>query len=259
MKCDIHMYGEKFVDGRWVSIWEMENVVNEDGSMRIDFVEVNQLDPKSLEKGEIKTENTFFVAANCEPYLPMIYQGNSLSLFSILADIDNGYYLKFDLSESVFRALGPGQSMGLAHKKFKVNDGFNVISPIKGLSEDCCKEIKDEAEEWNMNGHHFSYLTLQEILDFDWDQKTRFYGYITPEEQQRLLDEGDFWPKKESCWYSFEISKQRKSELIKYSWEVSYRDCCEEFWEETVEELKEIAKNEGLSDDNIRIVFWFDN
>ena len=43
-----------------------------------------------------------------------------------------------------------------------------MVSPPKGLPEDCCEEIKLEREGWGSDGHSDSYLTLKELEAFDW-------------------------------------------------------------------------------------------
>jgi hypothetical protein len=43
-----------------------------------------------------------------------------------------------------------------------------VVSEPKGLPDDCCPEIIQEAKNWGSDGHTHSWLTLKEMEDFDW-------------------------------------------------------------------------------------------
>ena len=45
-----------------------------------------------------------------------------------------------------------------------------VISASRGLPMDVSSEIKLEADDWGCDGHSFSFLMLDELLNFDYDQ-----------------------------------------------------------------------------------------
>lgn len=84
------------------------------------------------------------------PYEKQIYTGRNYDLFAILANVRNG--------------------TGFAG--VKTGDGFNVIADPRGLPEDCDERIR----EWSDWGHSHSWLTLAEILAFDWTQTTVLEG-----------------------------------------------------------------------------------
>ena len=46
------------------------------------------------------------------------------------------------------------------------------VTPIatpRGLPGDASRTVKDEADTWDGDGHSHSYLTLRELVDYDWD------------------------------------------------------------------------------------------
>lgn len=136
------------------------------------------------------------------------------------------------------------------------------ISEPRGLPADISKEVKAIAEDWGEDGHSHSYLTLQELLDF---QKTipplRHKGMISPEAQKALDEKGitpDMycqginakgwewreWTEENTVLLSLiEALKQRADELCLIH---------HFYWDKDFEHAYKLSEN-------IRIVFWFDN
>jgi hypothetical protein len=76
-------------------------------------------------------------------------------LFAILADVRNGY--------------------GFAGAE--TGDGFKYIAKDRGFPDDISKEVRDTA----CTGDHTpTWVSLKEILEFDWNQKTNKRGMIKP-------------------------------------------------------------------------------
>ena len=105
-------------------------------------------------------------------YDKRLYSSRNYDLFAILADVRNG--------------------RGFAD--VMTGYGFNPISPPRGVPVDCCPEYSREVERWDGDGHSHSWLILEEILSFDWNQKARKVGWVDPIEWTHWRDYGS--PKK---------------------------------------------------------------
>lgn len=97
-----------------------------------------------------------------------IYSGRNYDLFAILANVRNG---------SGFAGVDTG-------------DGFIPIAMPRGVPEDACPEYKAEVEQWGCDGHSHSYLTLAEVLAYDWTQTTAHRGWVSPVEWSVWRDQG---------------------------------------------------------------------
>lgn len=76
------------------------------------------------------------------PYNEHYYNGRNYYLFSILADVRNGY-----------------------------GDGYvEYICETKGVPDDASIGYKHIVNMWGGDGHSHSYFTLSELLDIDWDK-----------------------------------------------------------------------------------------
>jgi hypothetical protein len=136
------------------------------------------------------------------------------------------------------------------------------IDEPRGLPEDVTEMVKEDAENWGIDGHSHSYLTLKELIDFQNKQTPlRHRGMISPEQQKDLDEKGlvpDSWcqgtnipgyafreweTKNEVLLPMIEALKTRADELC-----FIYRF----FWDRNYEECYQKAEN-------IRILFWFDN
>jgi len=108
-------------------------------------------------------------------------------------------------------------------------DHCEPISKPKGIPDDVCDEIKSEYEYWESDVHSSSYLTLKELLDFDYDKK--------------------FWNRR--------VMKNNNGASLAEEGEgnvLSYRENLGDFFFIHLKELQELGEP-----DDVRIVFWFDN
>jgi hypothetical protein len=94
------------------------------------------------------------------PYKKSFYHGRNYDLFAIFADVRNG--------------------RGFAG--VKTGEGFTPISPPRGIPADCCAEYRDVAEGWGVDGHSHSWLTVADIMSYDWTQTTTKRGVVRPQE-----------------------------------------------------------------------------
>ena len=68
-----------------------------------------------------------------------------------------------------------------------LGDGFNVIAYPKGFPEDMSPEVKKWTE---IIEHTPSWLTLKELLDFDWEQITNSRIYLPFESYKQFKETG---------------------------------------------------------------------
>jgi hypothetical protein len=76
-----------------------------------------------------------------------IYSSRNYALFSTLADVRN-------------------------------YDDLPIIAPAKGLPPGLSPEVARMAEQWEGDGHSYSYFTLKELLAFDWYQSVLHTGLV---------------------------------------------------------------------------------
>jgi len=234
--CDIHLYVEKRVEGKWIAAdkWIEENEgTDEEPDVRLTV-----------------------------PYDNRVYSGRCYDLFSILADVRNGY--------------------GFAG--IKTGAGFNPICPPKGLPDDVSPEVKQWSDHWDSDGHSHSWHTVADLLAYDWTQTTTKTGSVDLsnfENWDRWRREKDEAPMEycgsvsgllvkyleidqmqELAKQLRELSRLEQQSFVKkhehtyceVQWTTAYHKSCPHFWSEAMPRLLRFGKPE-----DVRIVFWFDN
>lgn len=203
------------------------------------------------------------------PWEQSFYHSRNYNLFAILADVRNG--------------------RGFAG--VKTGEGFNPISPPRGLPDDVSPEVGKEAVRWAGDGHSHSFLTVEELLDYDWTQTTHLEGDMHAMEFERWerydrrkgdgpdsyagaimgrdfvrIDEDklrEMLAKKKAELennkvFGPEWAEAMDAEFGKYitrsSWEAPYYKCAAQFLTECMPKLWRLGKPA-----DVRIVFWFDN
>lgn len=127
MGCDIHMTAEyRNAAGGWVNN---------------DLVRGDKYDPNDISNYE-------------NPAKP--YDGRNYDLFSILADVRNGY--------------------GFAGAPTGV--GFKPIAPPRGLPDDATAIYRDWVAQWGDDGHSHSWFTVADLMAYDWTQTTTKTGVV---------------------------------------------------------------------------------
>ena len=251
MGCDIHPYPEKLVDGEWVvaepfvlSKWWYERIVDEDP-------EFKELDNNSVVK-KMKAMSYHDI---------MNQYGNDSRLI-----VDGPWDNNCDLSgsNSCWFAILAG-----------VRNECDVepINEERGLPDDVSPEVKRESDYIDADGHSHSWVTLQELLDYDWDglilhdegtvNKTEFLRYkidgypyiwsisvgdddvvcITNEQMGQI------------CLGIYGLLDKNKNYCTKIKWDQSYRDAVgPPYLKDILDKLAEYGEP-----DEVRLVFWFDN
>ena len=189
------------------------------------------------------------------------YEGRCYDLFAILADVRNGYG---------FAGVTTGS-------------GFVPISAPRGLPANVSSEVKTFAEGWDGDGHSHSWLTLKELLDFDWTRTTTKQGYVDLVSYARWYDRSSA---PDNCYGGVdgpsvqkvprdqmdalvrawaEMDEQTQSDFEKLhrwtytlvTWETTYAEAAGgDWWMKTIPALLALSKG---SYEDVRVVFFFDN
>ena len=215
MGCDIHMYLEKKVDGKWVSA-----------------------DPITKDKEgwfEINREDR-------------IYHDRNYLLFSVLAGV---------------REPLPG-----VWQKYEV----------KGFPDDADPLLCKVYEQWGEDAHTASHLTLKDLQAVDWtktgvilsfdvtERQKGIYEYFKNEALMKksgepyLIDPNMYNTIKDAWTSILEYVMEPKHDpvLVKIYALVPLYLVCDEFYH-IISKLEKIAATGNLTEDEIRLVFWFDN
>lgn len=228
MGCDIHVYSEKWnpFDKRWQSadIW-IEDI-------------------RCSTPGELRVE-------------PEVYEGRNYNLFAMLANVRNGYG---------FAGVDTG-------------DGFVPIDMPRGLPPDVSVLVKKQSDGWGDDGHSHSYFTLRELKAYNWNGGiTKLRGWVDARQYKVFKEKG-----KPESWsggisgpdivhldnkaMEFEIITGGNSNVYtQVEWEETYADCADNFITETIPKLEAIVRHHNthwghqpITEDHVRIVFWFDS
>lgn len=168
----------------------------------------------------------------------------------------------------------------------KTGNGFRSISDNRGLPED----ISAEARETGCTGDHSeTWVSLCEILQFDWQQIATLHGVLDAPTFERF-DRMRQWNEPPSQWSGdvfggsvVKLSEEGMRAAIKavntqgmdnlqiaiairealphhythVSWTKSYAECAEQIWTKILPHMLGAAKEHGI--DNVRLVMNFDS
>lgn len=191
------------------------------------------------------------------------YDARSYSVFSVLANVRNGY--------------------GFAG--VKTGDGFKPIAEPRGLPDD----MDPRTAKWLSDEHTPSWLLLTEVIATDdyWNQATRKCGVVTDVEYRQWIESGRAKSGKGPESYSGDISggtvikisqddmqrylrdgfPEDKPPRSKHGGEQGYLYCCSVEWGETYREacqslwrvIPDIQDIDYSHPERIRLVFDFDS
>jgi len=185
--------------------------------------------------------------------------GRNYNTFAILADVRNGFGFA-------------GVDTGDGFKPILTLHDDGVDNPHRrGWPKDVCQELAHEDVD-----HSPNWLTLRELNEYDWQQVTKSRGVVTLDQYQKWVKEGregrpDRWcggisgPNIEVL--SMEEADERlasgllpglKETHVRIEWRVTYAEASG-FYKHHLPSLNEVAKREGVSPDDLRLVFYFDS
>jgi hypothetical protein len=101
------------------------------------------------------------------------FDERSYDTFAILAGVRNGYGFA-------------GRTTG---------GGFRPVSPSKGLPPDCSEEFRRLEYPYKDYAYSHSYLSVHELINYDWSQIAVKRGVLTFEEFENWADSGDMTPR----------------------------------------------------------------
>lgn len=149
------------------------------------------------------------------------------------------------------------------------SDEYRPIAEPRGIPEDASQEVKDESERWDSDGHSHSWLSLSEILAYDWDQKVTNTGIVGESEFKSFMEKGEpeSWCGGVGGGNVKHITNSEMKRIVmegraegdeafyytELTWETKVKDYCGTLLS-FVESLKKLGDPE-----RIRVVFWFDN
>ena len=176
------------------------------------------------------------------------YDGRNYALFAILANVRNGYG---------FAGISTGE-------------GFVPISMPRGLPFDVSPEIRAESDYWGVDGHSHSWLTVQELLAYNWEQEAIRYG-VVPEKIYETLESGTAPESFSTAVMGIDVEKlspedmdaliagvyerdEGKHYYTHVTWKTPYSWPVRGFLANTLPLLQSLGNPA-----QVRIVFWFDN
>jgi len=259
MGCDIHLFSEAKRNGKWepavpfvLSDWWFDTIQDEeDHEYDTPEYRARQKEFESMSEEEVFEKYGDDSRIIWEYPLDRALGQRNYNFFAILADVRNG---------RGFAGIDTG-------------NGFNPISEPRGLPEDVSIEVKRQFEHYGVDGHSHSYITLKELLEYNWDQTTIHRGVIDEKEYTRMIKANNnspiYWAGMTYGPSVEHISLADMKDLVdgkfqrdsskdyvtKFEWTETYRELVgEDYLEELCTELSHYGDPE-----DVRIVFFFDN
>lgn len=259
MGCDIHMFAEKKVNGKWEQIGKVfEN-------------------PYYSPDRESKIDEDGYEWNPTHTNQP--YKGRNYDLFAILADVRNGRGFAGVKTGEGFNPISSpkGLPKDISKELLKedictIEDGDYEVSELSNWVERGYSEwIEENVSCTNPDSHSHSYFTIKELKDYDWHQITMKVGVITLNQYKGIKEKGgapDGWSGSVGGGNVITIDEPTadlflKGELpelstndiyVSYHWTIKYSEHAESFLNTTIPLLEAIGEPE-----DVRIVFWFDN
>jgi hypothetical protein len=241
--CDIHLYVEKRVNGTWEPADDWKPYLEAHAHWCSGFSDEERTE--YADRLDIEWDDAF-------------YSDRNYDLFAILANVRNGYG---------FAGVVTGE-------------GFVPIAMPRGLPADATAPVKKRSDEWGEDGHSHSWLTLAELLAYDWDQTTINYGVMPLEIYKNYQATGKLTTYSGGVWGENVLTISQddgdallaaergeavltedqatliagKDIYVQARWRESYRDAAASFLNETLPKLQALGEPA-----DVRIVFWFDN
>lgn len=126
------------------------------------------------------------------------------------------------------------------------------ISNPRGLPEKVSWQVKDSLEKWGSDAHSRSWLSVKDFKEHDWELES-LDGRVS------TIDKNTG---KELSKASYTFLQDHPDEAEKQNVELKHltrkaKDLIPFAWVCFIDYMKSLAENYG--DENVRIVFWFDN
>jgi hypothetical protein len=79
---------------------------------------------------------------------------------------------------------------GVRNYSTEAGDAFVPVAPPRGLPGDVSPEVARLSEFWDGDGHSHSWLTLREVLAYDWSRTVTYRGFVDAREYLAFKDHG---------------------------------------------------------------------
>lgn len=188
-----------------------------------------------------------------------VYRARNYSCFAILADVRNGY--------------------GVAG--CDTGDAFRPIAMPRELPDDVSPDVREASNDEGEDGHSRTWLRLDEILAYDWNQVSEHCGFVSSigyarwkpaggfpahfcggvggpkvqivsnAEMDRLLAEGIASADGDDEMY---LGRNGTRYYTQIAWTATYRESAGPQWWAFLDRVKTLGDPQ-----EIRLVFWFDN
>jgi hypothetical protein len=182
MGTDIHMRAETRLgpDEPWLALDGFPNPY-------YDPIRSLQLEAEAEARGEEP-----WTRLHSDPTTPEPYDGRNYTLFAALSDVRNGYgFAGVDLGDPIPPSVAAGR--GLPDDLAFHHPGRYSEGPIERPEGESNLEYAER--HWIFGEHSFGYLTLREVLDYDWDFPVVHRGVVSREEHEAMAREGRMEPK----------------------------------------------------------------
>jgi len=259
MGCDIHMFAEKKVNGKWEQVGKIfenpyysedrESTVDQDGF---------EWNPKLTNQP---------------------YKARNYDLFAILADVRNGRGFAGVNTGEGFNPISSPKGLPKDISKELLNEEICAVGKDDLELSDLQRWVEKGYSKWveenisctNPDYHSHSWFTLKELKDYDWHQITMKRGTISLNQYKKLKENGgspDGWSGSVGGENVITIDENSadlflegklpdlvgKNIYVDYHWAITYSDHAQHFITDTIPTLEALGEPE-----DVRIVFWFDN
>lgn len=187
----------------------------------------------------------------------------------------------FDRDYDAFAILA-GVRNGKGFAGCDMGDGFVPIAEPRGLPNDMSQRLLEK--RYDLGEHSFSWLTLDELLRYNWNQRTSLRGTVGPKEFVSFQVNGA--PYRYSGGVSGpsvrHVSNEEMARLVavgleeeddagpggvfnkwhvytRIQWSVSYKEAAQDLHSRFIPELTDFARRNRLETTDVRIVFGFDS
>ncbi len=171
----------------------------------------------------------------------------------------NPYFGRWDNEEEYSHApIYRDRNYSLFSTLAGVRDYSEKVIPVhepKGVPLDCCEYVRKMEDVWDGDGHSHSWLTLKELKEYQAKQPTLPRSGLINQSQIKDLENGIF---PNSWCQGTNVQGYERREWVE---ENNTLVPLIALIEERLESLSyNVYHEEGTDkDENIRIVFWFDN
>ena len=220
MGTDIHLEAEALIEGRWMRVphepepcwscgeWDRETHLYK-GQTGIEHViclrsEMLPDDVVTSERGEwvvLERTQPCKYCNGTKSTHPQFFHGRNYDVFSILANVRNGYGFAGVRTSGGFNPISDGRGipadLGEEIRSHLKRLGYDVVDGgleyhRDGEEEDDLYETMSRERDgyWSLGEHSFTWVGLDEIINYDWSQTVMKEGWVDPVEFQRFRETG---------------------------------------------------------------------